>query len=204
MKMLLALVFIGSLALASNANAQYLTGTLSGEALPPYSYGYLTSSSIEESDSNIVQSATGNFAGIVPINSISQAFVTISGLSTTPIPVLNTILIFSEPDEYPGYQASGTTPSDRFIFKLQTLAEDSYDSGTGAALFTGTGTIVDLTGAYQDTSADLTVTFSGGPNKPYSAYTFEVETVPEPGAMSFAAASLLCLLVMRRRLILTD
>lgn len=200
MKTLLRLVFFGSLVLAGNVGAQYLSGSITGEVYPPDTFGAATSSSMTLFYTNIVQSATGDFAGIVPNNSlvsINPFYTQIDGLSTTPTMVsINNYLLFSQRDSFIGYQASGTTPSNRFEFNLETLAEDSYNSTTGQALFTGTGTIVDTIGAaaYQDTPADFTVTFTSA-----RAYTFTVDAVPEPGIMSFAAIGLLSVSALRRR-----
>jgi hypothetical protein len=176
---------------------------LTGESVPLDPYGTATASSISLFSSNIVLSATGSFAGVVPVDGVVMSLgtggagPTIGGLSTTPTTVsLNNFFVFSQQDTFGGYQASGTSPVNRFEFNLETLTEDSYDSGTGQALFTGTGTIIDITGGYQETAADLTVTFSG-PGSP-SPYTFSVEAVPEPATMSLAAAGLLGLLAWRR------
>ncbi|HEX3625515.1 MAG TPA: PEP-CTERM sorting domain-containing protein [Verrucomicrobiae bacterium] len=207
MKMLLTLVFIGCIAFVGAANAQYLTGTVTGESLPLDPYGEATASSMGLFPTNIAQSATGSFAGVVQNNSIvsvtypdSSFGPGIQGLSTTPTTVsINNYMFFSQQDTFGGYGASGTTPRNRFEFNLETLTENSYDSITGAALFTGTGTLIDITGAFQDTPADLTVTFSGGSNNPYSAYTFSLEAVPEPGTINLVVAGLLGSLALSRR-----
>ncbi len=194
---MLALILIGCLALAGGAKAQYLTGTLTGEQFPGGPpFGSTTASSMRLFYTNIVQSASGTFAGIVPDNSVVTTYGSqISGLSTTPTTAsINNFFRFSQQDAFGGFQAPGTTPINRFEFSLETLMEDSYNSGTGQALFTGTGTITDTTGAYEDTMADLTVTFSDA-----TAYTFSLEAVPEPATMTLAAAGLLGLMVLRRR-----
>jgi PEP-CTERM motif len=185
MKKMLALLFIGCLALAGGARAQYLTGNLTGEAMPGRGVGNATASSMQLSWSNMVDSASGSFAGIVAVNSqVATSGFEIDGLSTTP----TTVSIS------PFFTFFNAFAPVRFRFDLTTLTEDSYDSGTGQALFTGTGTIIDNTGAYQNTPSDLTVTFSSP-----SAYTFSLEAVPEPATMSLAAAGLLGLLALRRR-----
>jgi hypothetical protein len=170
---------------------------LTGEQFPgDPPFGSATASSMRLFYTNIVQSASGSFAGIVSDNGVVMTYGSqISGLSTTQTTVsINDFFRFSQKDSFGGFQAPGTSPINRFEFNLETLTDDSYNSGTGQALFTGTGTIIDTTGAFENTPGDLTVTFSGP-----AAYTFSLEAVPEPTTMSLAAASLLGLLALRRR-----
>jgi PEP-CTERM motif len=120
---------------------------------------------------------------------------TITGLSSTPISdPINNYFKFSQTSSFNGLTGTGTTPPNRFEFDLLTLAEDSFNSGTGAAMFSGTGTIVDTTGAFQNTPADLTVDFSNA-----HLYTLTLQAVPEPTTMSLAAAGLLAFWTLRRR-----
>jgi hypothetical protein len=93
---------------------------------------------------------------------------------------------------FPG--GSGTSPLDRFDFDLATMAEDSYNSTTGAATFTGTGTLVDNAGTFTSSPADITINFSNA-----HTYTFTIATVPEPGTITLAVTGLLGALVLRRR-----
>jgi len=187
MKKLLALVLIGCLAVAGGARAQYLTGTLTGDAdsNTPLNNREASASSMELSWSNVVQTTSGSFVGNIPDNSIAMTYYhEIDGLSTTPTTVsINPFFTF----------LTAVSPG-RFSFDLGTLTEDSYDSGTGQALFTGTGTIIDRTGAFENTPGDLTVTFTSP-----EAYTFSLEAVPEPATMSLAAAGLLGLSALRRQ-----
>lgn len=180
----LALIAFVALIGVGRVNAQYLTGTVTGEESVTGPFGSATASSMRLTETNMVQSATGSFSGIVPLNTIVYSSqVNFSGLSTTPKAFSNNLLEFG----------TGSFPG-RFTFTLDTLAEDSYDSTTGAATFTGTGTIADGTGEYQDTSADLTVDFTS-----QQEYSFTLEAVPEPATASLGVAGLFGLWAWRTR-----
>lgn len=181
------LFLIGFVALigAGRVNAQYLTGSITAASYPLSApIGVDGVSSMELGGTNIVQSSTGNIASILPVNSIVYSGpYDFRGLSTTPKTVSEELFEFPV-NTYPF----------RFTFTVDTLAEDSYDSTTGAALFTGTGTIADSTGEYQDTPADLTVNFTSG-----QVYSFTLEAVPEPATASLAVAGLFGLWACRPR-----
>jgi hypothetical protein len=104
---------------------------------------------------------------------------------------INNYLIFSSSLPFTN---DGTTPVNRFDFDLQTITEDSFNSGTGAALFSGTGTIVDTTGAFQNTPGQLTVSFSAP-----DTYSLTLQAVPEPATVGLAATALLGMWITRRR-----
>jgi hypothetical protein len=197
MKKLLFIAIFGCLALTWETKAQFLTGSVFAGSTSLDLVGQATASSMRLAPTNFNLSATGSFSGIIASNSLLQSlhFQTITGLSTTPISVsINNYIIFSAADNFFGHSAPGTTPPNRFDFNLSTLSEDSFNSGTGAATFSGTGTIVDVTGAFQSTPANLSVNFSSA-----NTYTLTVEAVPEPGTMSLAAAGLLGIWASRQR-----
>ncbi|HUE36177.1 MAG TPA: PEP-CTERM sorting domain-containing protein [Candidatus Acidoferrum sp.] len=188
MKILLTLVLVGSLAFVREANAQFLTGSLTASS--DFNGASFTSSSLSLVNSNTIDSDSGSFGILVPPNSLLMASVnTISGLSTSPLAdSINNLFVFS----YPLGGSASTTPPNRFDFNLAAIAENS-DNGTTAE-FTGTGTIIDTTGAFQDTPGQFIVNFSNS-----SFYTITLETVPEPATASLAVAGLLGALVLRRR-----
>lgn len=178
------------LAFTCATKAQVLTGSISASC----DGSQATSSPMSLFATNFITAATGDFAGIVINNSLLTPYVgTISGLSTTPLAVsINNYFVFSST----GVEGlfSGTTPINRFEFNLATITEDSYNSTTGAATFTGTGTLVDSTGAFSSSPADFTVDFTTA-----KFYTISLETVPEPATMSVAAVGLLGALMPGRR-----
>ena len=181
MKKRWTLILVAFVALVGQVNAQYLTGSITGENPLTGPPAFATASSMTLSATNIIQSATGNFSGTVPINSLAYSMPgTIGGLSTTPTAVSDILFRIGLPY--------------RFSFTLDTLAEDSYDSATGAAVFTGTGTISDISGAYQDTPADLTVDFSS-----QGAYSFTLEAAPEPTTACLSVMGLFGLWAWRPR-----
>ena len=181
-------VFIALVTLVGvgRVNAQYLTGSITAASYPlSAQIGDDGSTSMRLGGTNIVQSATGNFAGIVPINGMmySDYPTFFTGLSTTPKTVSDELLDFP-----------GTAYPYRFSFTLDTLAEETYNSANGAALFTGTGTIADSTGAYQTTSADLTVNFTS-----FGVYSFTLEAAPEPTTACLSVVGLFGLWMLRLR-----
>lgn len=187
---------LGIMAVGGAVRAETLTGTLNIANGPNGFTGDSGASSLTLSGTNRVLNAGGDFSGNVPINSIVFApDGELTGLSTTPqAHSINNFLWISGADFYSGFIAPATAPENRFFFDLATIAEDSYTFGTGAAVYSGTGTIVDSTGAFSSSAADFTINFSDFWN-----YTISIGTVPEPGTVSLLAAGLLGLVVLRRR-----
>jgi hypothetical protein len=191
-----SLLFVAAiLAFTCAVQAQVLTGSVTA-SVPPGEGEYgggATSSSLGLFVTNVISATTGDFVGAVPTDGILTPYLgTINGLSTTPLAdSINNYFVFST---RPPYGGTGTTPPNRFDFDLATITEDSYNSGTGAAVFTGTGTLVDSTGAYSSSPADFTVDFSNANN-----YTISIVTVPEPGTISLVAAGLLGAWIWRRK-----
>jgi hypothetical protein len=131
---------------------------------------------------------------LVPSNSLLFAYSSssISGLSSTPTALsINNFLIFSYPE--PGFGVS-TTPVNRFDFNLSSIAETYTGNADDTAVITGTGTIVDTTGAFQDTPGQVTIDFLHP-----DLYQITLQAVPEPGTISMVAAGLLGIWASRRR-----
>lgn len=189
MKKLLLLLSAGILIFTSTARAQYLTGSIGAEEYAA-NYGLATASSFSLIMSNIVESTTGSFAGTVPVGSIIFASGGASGLSGSPTTVsIDNFLRISYP-----YGVAGTTPDNRFDFDLSAVTENSYNSSTGAAMFTGTGTLVDTTGGFQTTPGEVLIDFSNA-----NTYTLTVEAVPEPATLSLAVLGLVGAVAFHRR-----
>lgn len=189
------LSLVAGLGLAGMAGAQVLTGSISAYTISSLTAGLATSDSLKLAATNFIESASGDFSGVVSPNSLLLAYgASINALSTTPLSdPLYRFFIFSSNDPFPGMTASGTTPSGRFEFELQTITEDSY-SGNGIGDFSGTGMLSDNSGTYASSLADFTLDFTGAHD-----YSLTVETVPEPATMSLIAGGLAGLLVFRRR-----
>jgi hypothetical protein len=191
MKIVLSLIL--SLALAWETKAQFLTGSLTASS--DFNGASATSSSITLVTSNTIDFDSGGFAASVPTNSLLmvRGDLTISGLSTTPLSdSINDFFVFSYPAPGVGI---GTTPFNRFDFDLSSITETSYTGGANnTATFSGTGTIVDTTGAFQDTSAEFTVDFEHP-----SQYLITLEAVPEPATISLVTTGLLAAFALRRR-----
>lgn len=194
MKKLQLFLAAAVLAFACASKAQVLTGSINASVISGQT-GNATSSSLKLFETNIISTTTGDFVSTVPTGSLAETFFsppTISGLSSTPISIsINNYIFFSVPAS-PG--GSGTSPLDRFDFDLATMAEDSFNSTTGAATFTGTGTLVDNADAFTSSPADITITFSNA-----HTYTFTITTVPEPATITLAAVGLLGAWAIRRR-----
>jgi hypothetical protein len=181
------------LSLTGIANAQFLSGSITASLDQGGRGAAAIGSSLSLGPTNVIQSVTAGFAALVPLNGVIFGnSETINGLSTTPLAdSINNYLVFSSSLPFTN---DGTTPVDRFDFDLQTITEDSFSAGTGAALFSGTGTIVDTTGAFQNTSGLLTVNFSAP-----GTYTLALQAVPEPATVGLVATGLIGLWALRRR-----
>jgi hypothetical protein len=168
------------LAVASSAHATLIDGGLAAGAT-----GSFTSSSLTLSGTQFVESSSGDFSPEVQsLSGLTAYSSTISGLSSTALAV-NIADYFSFSSTL---IAPGTTPSDRFEFNLTSLTETFF--GSGIADFSGTGTIVDTTGAFADTAATFTLGFSGPASESFSMSTVAAP-VPEPTTIVAGASMLL-------------
>jgi hypothetical protein len=186
---IVAIGILPCLAMAAAADAAPLTGSMgvveSPFEVPTSSY---TSSSVTLNADNLITTAlTGDLATQVPAHSDLTAYSsTISGLSTSPLTdSIANFFVFSSPDST--LATSGTTPTNRFDFNLATISEPVL--GT----ITGTGTLVDTTGAFGSAPASFSVGFSG-PNN----YSFTLSTTPEPASLSVLAFAGISLIRRRR------
>jgi hypothetical protein len=187
---------LACLAFAHAATAAPITGSM-GVVVNPFaaSSASFTSSSLTLNAQNLITTAeSGDFATQIPAHSdLTASTTTITGLSTSPLAdSIPNYFVFSTPDAI--LATSGTTPNNRFDFNLATITETSF--GSGAASFYGTGTLVDTTGAFDNTPATFTLSFSGSSN--YS-FTFAATAVPEPATLGLIGTGLLGALSRRRR-----
>lgn len=168
------------LSLAGVAGAQ---GTMNGSMSvqeDSNQTGSYSSTSISMDYSNYSQPfipASGSFTNVPQGTEIYAYSSSITGLSSTLTsePISDFLVIGGA-----GPTGSlGTTPVDRFDFNLQTLEE------TSPGIFTGYGTIVDTTGFFSDTAAEIQLNFSSANN-----YSFDLESVPEPTTLALALAGL--------------
>ena len=182
-----------NLALAGSINAAVLTGYVH-VAEAGQQNGSFTSSSLTLNSTNLILTYSGGFTGQVPAESeLTADNSTISGLSSSAsTESINDFLVFSVPYSVSG---SGTTPLDRFDFDLTSLTEVSYNAPNNAT-FSGTGMLIDTTGAYANTPATLSLSFSGPST--YS-FTLTAAPVPEPTTIGLFAAGLLGAFAFRRR-----
>ena len=175
--------FVG--AFAGAANASMVNGSM---AVMPWGNPTLTqnynNSTLALNAYNIVTSVTGNFADGAGVNygSLTAYSTAITGLSTSPTAdSIPDFFVFSAPQTLlpPGFQGSGTTPSDRFQFDLATITD------LGGGNFSGTGTLRDITGFYDNTPAIFNLGFSGSPNTVGANYSFSFAAQPVPEPSSF-------------------
>jgi hypothetical protein len=168
------------LAMVGSAHAALLNAGLAAGG-----NGSFTANSLTLNATQLVESADGDFSPEVASTSGLTANTTaITGLSTTALAV-NVADYFSFSSDL---IASGTTPSDRFEFNLTSITETYF--GGGLADFSGTGTIVDTTGAFANTAATFTLGFSGSAGESFSLDTVAAP-VPEPTTIVAGASMLL-------------
>jgi PEP-CTERM motif len=188
---------LACLAFAHVATAAPMTGSMGVVVYPigtPSSS--FTASSLTLNAQNLITTAeSGDFAAQVPsLSDLTAYSTTITGLSTTPLAdSISDFFVFSTPDAIFG--SSGTTPNNRFDFNLATITETSFTS-TSVASFSGTGTLVDTLGTFDNTPAQFNLNFSGPSN--YS-FTFAATAVPEPTTLGLVATGLVGALSFRRR-----
>lgn len=181
------------LCLASVARAQEeFTGTLGVQEDSSQTGGF-TDSSLTLDISNITQYgyATEDFQGTVPYGTEVTAYsATINGLSSglSSLSISNFLQIGTAG----AFGSPGTTPLNRFDFNLQSLEESDPTNGQ----FIGYGTLVDTTGGYSDTPAELELSFNQSePN----FYSFTLEALPEPAAFTLLLAGIGVLPFLRRK-----
>ena len=140
----------------------------------------------------ITEAVEGSFVGLgLPLSDLTAYSATISGIGSTPtIENINDYLVFATPDA--SFGGSGTTPNNRFEFNLATL--QYLGDGGGAYSFAGQGTLVNTAGAYANSPASMTVSFSGPGN-----YSFTFAVVPEPGTFALVGISMLLAGCVARR-----
>jgi hypothetical protein len=177
------------LSLASAANGQNFTGQI-GIQEDPAQTGSYTTSSLQLDATNITDpaGATGTFLATVPPGTSVTAYaLDITGLSTAPKSVsINDFLQIGSAGQF---GSTGTTPTERFDFNLQTLEESSDGQ------FIGVGTLVDTDNQYANTTADLYLSFSS-----LSNYSFTLGAVPEPGTIAIALTGLAMFPLFRRKI----
>jgi hypothetical protein len=186
---------IAALGLAGAARGQAVNG---GLAVSPIGSGGATSSSLTLASSELITTATGDFLTLGADDSILTASTgTVSGLSSTPAAEsIADYFVFASASGFPSpFNGPGTTPSNRFDFELTSLAETSYNAGTGVSSFSGAGTVTDTDDVYSPTPATFTIGFSSPTN-----YSFTFGTVvPEPASLGILAISVGALTMRRRR-----
>ena len=188
---------LGCLAFAHAATAAPMTGSM-GVVVYPFGTpsDSFSASSLTLNAQNLITTAeSGDFAAQVPSHGDLTAYsTTITGLSASPLAdSIANFFVFSTPDAI--LATSGTTPNNRFEFNLSTITETGYVS-TSVASFSGTGTLVDTLGAFDNTPAQFTLNFSGPSN--YS-FTFAATSVPEPTTLGLVTTGLVGALSFRRR-----
>jgi hypothetical protein len=178
---------VAGLACSGAANAALITGSMAVADSVTAAGGSYTSSSLTMNAQNLI-TGTPSIPGVSTLSDLTAYSTTITGLSTTAetFDIAN-FLVFSTTDGTFG--GSGTTPGDRYTFTLTGLTETTYSGALGADFY-GTGTLIDTTGALQDTAASFTLGFSGEGN--YS-FSFATTAAPVPEPTTIAAGALMLL-----------
>ena len=182
------------LCLASVASAQEeFTGTVGIQEENPLT-GAFTDTSLTLDALNFTEpgSATETFDGTVPDGTEVTAYsTTISGLSSDLAPVSISDFLEIGTAGPVAFGSPGTTPTNRFDFNLQYMAETDAVDGE----FIGYGTLVDTQGDYADTPAELALSFSNA-----DTYSFVLEAVPEPATLTLLLGGVGMLPFLRRKL----
>jgi hypothetical protein len=192
------LMTVAGLAFATAATAQQMNGSLGFVEYPIGSVSSTwTSSTLQLNSADLVNgSETGIFASLVPVRSdVAGVATALTGLSTAPTTEnINDFFQFSSPDSVFG--TLGTTPNNRFDFYLATITDVGNDT------FTGTGTLVDNTGAYASTPASITLNFSSPAGAPLNegeySFTLSAEPIPEPVTINLLLTGLIGSWALRR------
>ena len=131
-------------------------------------------------------------AGAAVLNLLSQVDLSSLVLPLTGVVPAGDFLSFSADTSF----ASGTTPSDRYDFDLQTLTKTS--SGSSSLNLSGTGVLVDTIHGFANTPAllSLALTQSAPGGAINVSFSLATAVVPEPGTVGAAAAALaMCVLL---------
>jgi hypothetical protein len=171
-KQLLAVAAL--VALVGIGHAQQINGGIAVGGSGAFTSGSLTLNSI-----GLVESSTGDLSSADTESGATLSTAVLSGLSSSPTTEsINDFFQFSSPLIPP---STGTTPANRFDFDLTSITETNPTTG----IFTGSGTLVDTTGALQNATATFTLSFAGSTAMSFSLDT--VQAAPEPSSWALAA-----------------
>ena len=189
MNKLFLLAAVASLAFGGSAHATLINGSIAVGADGSGSY---SGSTLTLSPTNIVESGAGDL-NIDFGSSVAASGAELSGLSSSATPEsVSDYFEFAAPGIL---SSAGTTPQNRFLFDLTGVTETNATYGD----FTGTGVLIDTTGALQATNATFSLAFSGPTNYSFSLGTTGV-AAPEPSTWALALAGMGGLLFFARRL----
>jgi hypothetical protein len=180
---------VASLSLAASAFAAQMNGSIAVSDF--YGGGSYGAGSYSLSATNLITgSPSGTFATAVPsLGDLTASTAPLSGIGSTPTIVsVPDYFLFSSPDAT--FSSSGSTPTNRFNFTLQSVEQTTPNS------FSGAGTVYDSTGTYDPTPAIFNLSYSGPSN--YS-FTFAATPVPEPATFGLIAMGIGGLAMCRRR-----
>jgi hypothetical protein len=198
--------------IATHAQQLTLNGSFAMNLIgrQPNPVGY-SSSSLEMGHTNYITSTDGAFTNLINYGDEVLAYTnllsSISSSSAHPtVESITNYLVFSAPFALEG--GTGSTPANRFVFDLSSI----YTSGGTYASFYGSGTVIDKSGTYAPTVAQIILSFSsraGFSGENYSL-SFDATGVaapspnppsptPEPGTIALAGLGAASLGLFRHR-----